>query len=105
MTIIVLLKLLSGKRSISYDRTNFGNQNGLPGKEIDCLLVDGERVTPVEVKSGKTMSISYFENLKYWLSLATLPEETGYVVYGGEQSMQTGAGALISWRNLDRLPD
>ena len=24
------------------------------GKEIDCLLVDGERVTPVEIKSGQT---------------------------------------------------
>jgi hypothetical protein len=75
------------------------------GKEIDCLMVDGERVTPVEVKSGKTISTSYFDNLKYWRSLAALPEETGYVVYGGEQSMQTSAGALISWRNLDRIPD
>ena len=75
------------------------------GKEIDCLMVDGERVTPVEVKSGKTISTSYFDNLKYWRSLAALPEETGYVVYGGEQSMQTSTGALISWRNLDRIPD
>jgi len=75
------------------------------GKEIDCLLVDGERVTPVEVKSGKTMSTSYFDNLKYWRSLADLPDDRGYVVYGGDQSMQTSAGALISWRNLDRIPD
>ncbi len=36
------------------------------GKEIDCLLVDGEKITPVETKSGKTMSTSYFDNLKYW---------------------------------------
>jgi len=75
------------------------------GKEIDCLLVNGDSVTPVEVKSGKTMSTSYFDNLKYWRSLAVLPKETGYVVYGGEQSMQTSAGALISWRNLDRISD
>ncbi len=75
------------------------------GKEIDCLLVDGERVTPIEVKSGKTMSTSYFDNLKYWRSLADLPDDRGYVVYGGDQSMQTSAGALISWRNLDRIPD
>jgi predicted AAA+ superfamily ATPase len=75
------------------------------GKEIDCLLVDGERVTPIEIKSGKTMSTSYFDNLKYWGSLAALPENQGYVVYGGEQSMQTSAGALISWRNLERILD
>ena len=75
------------------------------GKEIDCLLVNGEKVTAVEIKSGKTMSTSYFENLKYWRSLAALPESQEYVVYGGDQSMQTGAGTLISWKNLDRIPD
>ena len=75
------------------------------GKEIDCLLVNGEKVTAVEIKSGKTMSTSYFENLKYWRSLAALPESQEYVVYGGDQSMQAGAGTLISWKNLDRIPD
>lgn len=75
------------------------------GKEIDCLLVNGDRVTAVEIKSGKTMSTSYFDNLKYWQSLADLPENQEYAVYGGEQSMQTSTGTLISWRNLDRIPD
>ncbi len=75
------------------------------GKEIDCLLVDNERITPIEVKSGKTVSTSYFDNLKYWRSLAALPDDQGYVVYGGDQSMQTSVGALISWRDLDRIPD
>lgn len=75
------------------------------GKEIDCLLVNGGRVTAVEIKSGKTISTSYFENLNYWRSLAALPENQEYVVYGGEQSMQTSAGTLISWKNLNRIPD
>ncbi len=75
------------------------------GKEIDCLLVNGDRATPVEVKSGKTMSASYFDNLKFWRNLADLPDDRGYVVYGGDQSMQTSTGALISWRNLDRISD
>lgn len=74
------------------------------GKEIDCLLVSGDEVTPVEIKSGKTISTSYFDNLKYWRPLASLPEDQGYVVYGGEQSIQTGAGALVSWRQLERIP-
>ena len=75
------------------------------GKEIDCLLVNGEKITAVEIKSGKTISTSYFENLNYWRSLAALPENQEYVVYGGEQSMQTSAGTLISWKNLDRISD
>jgi predicted AAA+ superfamily ATPase len=75
------------------------------GKEIDCLLVNGEEITPVEIKSGKTMSSSYFDTLKNWCQAASLPENHGYVVYGGEQSMQTSSGALISWRDLSRIPD
>jgi hypothetical protein len=78
---------------------------GNHGKKIDCLLVNGEKGTPVEIKYGKTMSTGYFGNLKYWRSLAALPEDQGYVVYAGEQSMQTSAGALISWRHLLRIPD
>lgn len=74
-------------------------------KEIDCLLVNGEKVTLVEIKSGKTMSTSYFDNLKYWRDLAALPKDQGYVVYGGEQSMLSNAGTFISWRQLDRIPD
>ncbi len=74
-------------------------------KEIDCLLVDGEKVIPVEIKAGKTMSTSYFDNLKYWGPLNALAEGQGFVVYGGEQSMQTSSGTLISWRDLDRIPD
>jgi predicted AAA+ superfamily ATPase len=75
------------------------------GKEIDCLLVNGDKVTAIEIKSGKTVSPSYFDNLSYWRSLAALPENREYVVYGGDQSMQTGAGTLISWKDLDRIPD
>ena len=74
------------------------------GKEIDCLLVNGDEITPVEIKAGKTISTSYFDNLQYWQRL-TAAENSGYVVYGGEQSMQTSAGYLVSWRELERIPD
>jgi predicted AAA+ superfamily ATPase len=75
------------------------------GKEIDCLLVAGEKIVPVEIKSGRTLANSYFDNLNYWLPLAAVPDVQGYVVYGGEQSMQTSAGTFISWRHLDRIPE
>jgi predicted AAA+ superfamily ATPase len=73
------------------------------GKEIDCLLVEGETITPVEIKSGKTITNSYFENLKYWRQLAGMAEDQGYVVYGGNQSMQTSQGSLTSWKEMDRI--
>ena len=75
------------------------------GKKIDCLLENGTQVTAVEIKAGKTISTWYFENLNSWRSLADWPESKVYVVYGGEQSMQTSAGTIISWRDLDRITD
>jgi hypothetical protein len=74
------------------------------GKEIDCLLVDSEKIVPVEIKSGKTISNSYFENLEYWHQLAAVPKEQGYVVYGGDLSLQTSAGSFIGWRELNHIP-
>ena len=71
------------------------------GKEIDCLLVAGEESLPIEIKSGRTMNNSYFANLKYWRGLAKMPEDWGYVVYGGEKTLETSIGALVSWQDLD----
>lgn len=75
------------------------------GKAIDCVLDNGITVTVVEIKSGKTMSTSYFDNLNYWRSLAAVDENREYVVYGGDQSMRTSSSSLISWRNLSRVLD
>ncbi|MFN3982493.1 MAG: ATP-binding protein [Caldilinea sp.] len=73
------------------------------GRKIDCLLVAGEAMTPVDIKAGKTLSISYFDNLIYWRALAGAPQTPAYTVYGGDQSMQTSAGALVSWRELGSI--
>jgi predicted AAA+ superfamily ATPase len=74
------------------------------GKEIDCLLVEGETVTPVEIKAGKTISTSYFDNFRHWRNLKDDSDGQGYVVYGGEESIITSTGELVSWKNLDRIP-
>ena len=73
------------------------------GKEIDCLLTAQGSLTLVEIKSGKTMSSSYFDNLKYWRPLAGMPPSAGYVVYGGDVSLQTSDGFLVSWKHLDQI--
>ena len=75
------------------------------GKEVDCLLIAGEKITSVEIKSSKTMSTSYFDNLKSWHASVNLPQGQSYVVYGGDESMQTSVGTFVSWRQLERIPE
>ena len=74
------------------------------GKEIGCVFENKEDVVAVEMKSGKKISTSYFDNLTYWQKMVGQAGKTGYVVYGGDQSMKTSAGQLVSWRELDRIP-
>ena len=73
------------------------------GKEIDCLLVDGEKALPIEIKAGKTMNNSYFTNLQYWRKLSGAPDDSGHVVYGGEQTLKTSYGQFTSSRDLETL--
>lgn len=73
------------------------------GREIDCLLIDGNRYTPIEIKSAKTMDISFFDNLKFWYDLTNTSSDVGFVVYGGDQSMKTSFGSYLSWKDLDSI--
>jgi len=70
------------------------------GREIDCLLAVGETLLPIEIKAGKTVSSSYFRNIQAWRKSVGIEAE-GYVVYGGDLSLQTSNGSLVSWKDLD----
>ena len=64
-------------------------------QKFQVLTLTGPR------QSGKTTLVrepsqpcpTYFDNLKFWRSLAGPAEDQGFVVYGGDQSLQTSAGA------------
>jgi uncharacterized protein len=74
------------------------------GNEIDCLLVNRDSLIPIEMKAGRTMTTDYFDPIRKWRMLAKgAPVEAGYVVYGGDRSLQTGDGWLVSWRELERI--
>ncbi len=73
------------------------------GKEIDCLLEQGETVVPVEIKAGQTMTPRYFDGLKYWRELVGESDAAGYVVYGGDGIWQLAEGTLVGWRDLPQV--
>jgi len=75
------------------------------GNEIDCVIEKGNEVMVVEIKSGKTITSSYFNNLNYWRKLTGTSEEYVYVVFGGEKTTRTSEGTLISWRDLGKIKE
>ncbi|MBO7467858.1 MAG: ATP-binding protein [Bacteroidaceae bacterium] len=67
------------------------------GNEVDLLIFDGEHPTAYEIKSGSTFSSDYFKGLLKWSALSGAKPAQLNVVYGGENSMQTSTGRLLSW--------
>ena len=72
-------------------------------KEIDIIIDRPDGPIAIEVKSGSTISQSYFSNLEYWKTLSGDESSTSYVIYGGDQNMTLGQNSLISWRQLNEL--
>ncbi|HAK47399.1 MAG TPA: AAA family ATPase [Spirochaeta sp.] len=71
------------------------------GREID-LLIDRKGVrTILEMKSGSTISGTFFKNLEYYQDLDTgSSPETSYLIYGGSEFQNRSAACVRGWENL-----
>jgi len=69
------------------------------GHEVDCLIDYETRLTPVEIKSGKTINSSFFEGLHFWCELAEVETSKAFVVYSGDEVQTRAAGSVIGWRS------
>ncbi len=72
-------------------------------QEIDLIVDTANKPVLVEIKSGMTMSDSYFSNLKYWQKLTGEESKNMNVVYGGDINLSTSNGSYISWRSLNKI--
>jgi predicted AAA+ superfamily ATPase len=75
------------------------------GVEIDFIVEKGEKLCPIEVKSGKTINSDYFKNVSYWLDLAGGKAENGVVVYGGVEDQMRTDFNVYGWRSVGKLMD
>jgi hypothetical protein len=70
------------------------------GLEVDCILEDGSKLRPVEIKSSATFSSDMFANINKWCHLASIDQASGTVIYGGNESQNRTHGRLCSWKDL-----
>lgn len=68
------------------------------GNEIDCILEEGVKITPLEIKSTSTLSTDLFDGLKKWYTISNTAE--GVLIYGGEETQKRSLGQVISWKDL-----
>ncbi|MEZ4648193.1 MAG: DUF4143 domain-containing protein [Candidatus Eisenbacteria bacterium] len=67
------------------------------GHEIDLIIDLGDRQVPVEVKSGETIASDFFAGLEWWTSLAGNENESGVLVYGGQEGASRRKVAVRPW--------
>ena len=88
-------------------RYNSGRRNNLhfwrdrAGHEVDVVVDSGDKLIPVEMKSGQTVTTDSFKGLNWWKVLAS--EDDSFLVYGGDHSYQRTGTAVISWRDYAAL--
>lgn len=70
------------------------------GNEVDCLLEEGIRLTPIEIKSTSTIQSDLFEGLIKWCNWAEINPGNGTVVYAGEEDQLRKQGHILSWKLL-----
>jgi len=54
------------------------------GHEIDIVIENGEKLFPVEIKSGQTVVSNMFDTLKWWRELTGTTDSA--LIYGGKES-------------------
>ncbi len=77
------------------------------GVEIDLLVEHGGQIAAVEIKSGATIALDFFKNLRRLperlaaAGIASPPQS--YVVYGGALSQCRTDARVLSWRDVQEI--
>ncbi len=73
------------------------------GDEVGLIIDRGNRLIPVEVKSGHTLTAESFKGLLKWISLAKETAGPGHLCYGGEASFKRGDINVVPWNKVWQL--
>lgn len=70
------------------------------GVEVDLLIERGDRLMPLEIKSGQTVAPDFFSSLEKWTSLAGGMAVEPTLVYGGADDYRHKGIRVVSWRHI-----
>jgi predicted AAA+ superfamily ATPase len=84
----------AGQRpSLYFWRDNSGN-------EIDCLIESGQKLIPVEIKSGTTISGDWLKGIRFFQKLTgSVNPENSFLIYGGMENQVRSECMVVSWKD------
>lgn len=66
--------------------------------EVDCIIDDGGKIFPVEIKSSTTIASDFFYGINQWNIMAGVPSKDSYIIYGGSLTQERSAGNIVGWK-------
>lgn len=76
------------------------------GNEVDIIIENAGKLTPVEIKSGKTVTKDYFKGINRWRNYAKLTDdEVSYIVYAGYTDQLRTNMKVLAWCSLAGIDD
>ncbi len=73
------------------------------GQEMDIVIEHGDRLLPVEVKSGSTLASDWFTGVEQWLALAGSGAEPAWLLHGGDERQRRRGVEVCPWRSVAEL--
>ncbi len=67
------------------------------GHEVDVLIDTGKQLIPIELKSGSTISDSFFQGLRYFMALGKKVARTGVLIHGGDDLYERENFMVLPW--------
>lgn len=67
------------------------------GHEVDVVIDAGSKLIPIEIKSSETVNRSFFDGLKYYISLGSPVSETGVLIHGGNELYEREKFIVRPW--------
>ncbi len=72
------------------------------GSEVDVLIEEGNKLSPVEIKAGQTVSSDYFRGLDRWLAMAKNISGEAWLLYGGDKAQTRLGYNVVPWTEIGR---
>lgn len=67
------------------------------GHEADVVIDTGRKLIPIEIKSSETIDSSFFDGLRYYISLGPPASKTGVLIHGGDALYQREKFVVRPW--------
>jgi predicted AAA+ superfamily ATPase len=100
----VLVELLKG-RGARGKSDNLYFWRSHTGHEVDVIADHGDRLLPIEVKSGATIASDWLDNLSRWTDLAGSAAWKPTLLYGGRSHQMRRGIAVLPWTEIEKLAE